>query len=227
MFGVLVNSVGVIIGCGLGLLLGKAVPQRVGKLVMSGMALCIMYIGISGALKGQNTLVLILSLASGAAIGELLDLDAKLKRFANLLERRFKKDGQQGSLADAFVTTTIIMCTGALAVIGPLQAALNGDNSKIFAKAAIDTIAAVIFGSTMGPGVALTAVSLFVYQGFFALTGGLLAPLLSDYAIAEITCAGSVLLLGMSLNMLGLTKLKIMNLLPAVFMPMLLCLIIP
>jgi uncharacterized membrane protein YqgA involved in biofilm formation len=226
MFGVLVNSVGVIVGCGLGLLLGKAVPQRVGKLVMSGMALCIMYIGISGALKGQNTLVLILSLASGAVVGELLDLDAKLKRFANLLERRFKKDGQQGSLADAFVTTTIIMCTGALAVIGPLQATLNGDNSKIFAKAAIDTIAAVIFGSTMGPGVALTAVSLFVYQGFFALAGGLLAPLLSDYAIAEITCAGSVLLLGMSLNMLGLTKLKIMNLLPAVFMPMLLCLII-
>jgi uncharacterized membrane protein YqgA involved in biofilm formation len=218
--------VGVIIGCGIGLLLGKAVPERVGKLVMSGMALCIMYIGVSGAIKGQNTLVLILSVAIGAVIGELLDLDAKLNRFARRLERRFKKDGQQGSLSEAFVTTTIIMCTGALAVIGPLQAALNGDNSKIFAKAAIDFIAAIIFGSTMGIGVALTSISLFVYQGFFALAGGLLAPLLSDYAIAEITCAGSVLLIGLGLNMLGLAKLKIMNLLPAVFLPMLLCQII-
>ena len=242
MFGVLVNSVGVIVGCGIGLLLGKAVPERVGKLIMNGMALCIMYIGISGSLKGQNTLVLILSMASGALLGEFLDLDDKLHRFATRLERRFKKDGGQGSLAEAFATTTIIMCTGALAVIGPLETALNGDvwtlpsasglvlfinsNSKIFAKATIDFIAAIIFGSTMGIGVALTSISLFVYQGFFALAGGLLAPLLSDYAIAEITCAGSVLLIGMGLNMLGLTKLKIMNLLPAVFMPMLLCLVI-
>jgi uncharacterized membrane protein YqgA involved in biofilm formation len=226
MFGVLLNSVGVIIGCGIGLLLGKTVPQRMGKLIMEGLALVIMYIGVSGALAGQNTLVLILSLALGAVVGELLDLDSQLHRFANRLEGRIKKDGRQGSLAEAFVTTTIIMCTGALAVIGPLQAALNGDNRTIFAKAAIDSIAAIIFSSTMGIGVALTSVSLFVYQGFFAITGGLLAPLLSDYAIGEITCAGSVLLIGIGLNMLGLTKLKIMNLLPAVFMPMLLCLII-
>ncbi|MCL1905958.1 MAG: DUF554 domain-containing protein [Clostridiales bacterium] len=226
MFGVLVNSVGVAVGCGIGLLLGKAVPERVGKLIMQGLALVIMYLGISGALNGQNALVLILSLVLGAVAGELLDLDAKLHSFADRLERRFKKDGQQGSLAEAFITTTIIMCTGALAVIGPLQAALTGDNSLIFTKSTIDFIAAIIFSSAMGIGVGFTAFSLLIYQGFFALAGGLLAPLLSDYAIAEITCAGSVLLIGMGLNMLGLTKLKIMNLLPSVFMPMLLCLII-
>jgi len=226
MFGVLVNSVGVIVGCGIGLLLGKTVPQHLGKLIMEGIALVIIYIGISGSLDGQNTLVLILSMVLGAAVGGLLDLDGKFNRFANRLEQRFKKDHQQGSFAEAFVTTTIIMCTGALAVIGPLEATLNGDNTKIFAKAIIDFIAAIIFSSTMGIGVALTSVSLFIYQGFFALAGGLLAPVLSDYAIAEITCAGSVLLIGLGLNMLGLTKLKIMNLLPAVFMPMLICLII-
>jgi len=226
MFGVLVNSVAVIIGCGIGLLLGKAVPERVGKLVMNGMALCVIYIGISGALKGQNALVLIISIALGAALGELLDLDARLNRFANNLEKRFQKSGGQMSLAEAFITTTIIMCAGALAVIGPLRAGLSGDNSVIYTKTTIDFIGAIIFSTTMGPGVALTSISLLIYQGFFALAGGLLSPLLSDYAIAEITCAGSVLLVGLGLNMLGLTKLKIMNLLPAVFMPMLLCLVI-
>ena len=226
MLGVLVNSVGVIIGCGIGLLLGKAVPVNVGKRIMEGIALVIMYIGISGALAGQNTLVLILSMVLGAAVGELADLDAKLHAFANRLERLVTKNGKQGSLGEAFVTTTVIMCTGALAVIGPLQSALTGDNSKIFAKATIDSIAAIIFGSTMGIGVALTSVSLFVYQGFFAIAGVWLRPVLSDYTIAEMTCAGSVLLIGLGLNMLGLTKIKIMNLLPAVFMPMLLCLII-
>ncbi|MCL1975198.1 MAG: DUF554 domain-containing protein [Firmicutes bacterium] len=226
MFGVTVNSLAVIVGCGLGLLLGKAVPQRVGKLVMQGFGLVILYIAFSGALAGQNTLVLILSIAFGAAIGELLDLDGKLNRFASRLERRFSKGEQQGGLAEAFVTTTIIMCTGALAVIGPLQAGLNGDNSLIYAKTAIDFIAAIIFSTTMGIGVGFTAISLFVYQGFFAVAGGLLTPVLSEYAIAEITCAGSVLLIGLGLNMLGVTKLKIMNLLPAIFMPMLLCLVI-
>jgi len=226
MFGVLVNSIGVIVGCGIGLLLGKAMPQHMGKLIMEGIALVIMYIGISGALSGQNALVLILSMVLGAVLGAFLDLDGKLHRLANYLEQRIKKRGQQNSLAEAFVTTTIIMCTGAMAVIGPLQSTLAGDNSTIFAKATIDSIAAIIFSSTMGAGVALTSISLFVYQGFFALAGGLLEPVLSNYAIAEITCAGSVLLIGLGLNMLGLTKLKIMNLLPAVFMPMLLCLII-
>ncbi|MCL2496547.1 MAG: DUF554 domain-containing protein [Clostridiales bacterium] len=226
MLGVLINSVAVLVGCGIGLFLGKAVPDRLGKLVMSGMALCILYIGVSGSLQGQNTLVLIISMACGAAVGELLDLDGKLNRFAGRLEKRFKKGGGKTSMAEGFITTTIVMCTGALAVIGPLQAGLNGDNSLIFTKATIDFIAAIIFSSTMGIGVALTSVSLLVYQGFFALAGGILSPLLSDYAIAEITCAGSVLLIGLGLNMLGLTKLKIMNLLPAVFMPMLLCLII-
>jgi uncharacterized membrane protein YqgA involved in biofilm formation len=226
MFGVVVNSIGVIVGCGIGLLLGKAIPQRVGKLIMEGMGLVIIYIGISGALKGQNALVLLLSVALGAILGELLDLDGKLNRFASRLERRFKKEGQQGSLAEAFVTTTVIMCAGSMAVIGPLQAALSGDNSIILTKATIDSISAIIFSSTMGIGVALTSVSLFIYQGFFALAGGVLKSLLSDFAIAEITCAGSVLLIGMGLNMLGLTKLKMMNLLPAVFMPILLCLII-
>ena len=227
MIGVFVNSVAVIVGCGIGLLLGKAVPKRMGKLIMQGIALVIIYIGIHEALKGQNTLVLILSMVLGAVVGELLDLDDKLNKFANRLERRFKKDGQQGSFAEAFVTTTVIMCTGTLAVLGPLQATLNGDNSTIFAKTTLDFISSIIFGSTMGIGVALTSISLFVYQGFFALAGTLLAPVLSDYTIAEITCAGSVLLIGMGLNMLGLTKLKMMNLLPAVFMPILLCQIIP
>jgi uncharacterized membrane protein YqgA involved in biofilm formation len=228
MFGVLINSIGVIIGCGIGLLLGKAMPQRVGKLIMEGIALAIMYIGIKGALDGQNTLVLILSIVLGAMVGALADLDGKLRSFGNYLERRIikGKDGRQGSVAEAFVTTTIIMCTGAMAVIGPLQATLTGDNSTILAKAAIDSIAAIIFSSTMGIGVALTSISLFVYQGFFALAGGWLQPVLNEYARAEIACAGSVLMIGLGLNMLGLTKLKIMNLLPAVFMPMLLCLVI-
>lgn len=226
MLGVVVNSILVVAGGIIGLLLGKAVPERVGKLVMNGMALCIIYIGVSGAMKGQNTLVLIISVAIGATLGELLDLDDKLNRFALRLEQRFKKEDGQGSIAEGFVTTTILMCTGALAVIGPLQAALNGDNSYLFAKGTIDFVAAIIFSSTLGVGVLFTSVSLLIYQGFFALAGGWLAPLLSDYAIAEITCAGSVLLIGLGLNMLGLTRLKIMNLLPAVFMPILLCLII-
>lgn len=229
MLGVLANSVLVLVGGLLGVLLGKAVPQRVGDVIMKALGLCVIYIGVSGSLEGQNTLVLIISIVIGTFIGETLDLDGRLTRFANRMEQRFRKGGvQEGqkSLAEGFVTTTIIMCTGAMAILGPLQASLNGDNSIIFAKATIDFVAAIIFASTMGLGVALTSVSLLIYQGFFALAGGLLSPLLTDYAVAEITCAGSMLLIGLGLNMLGLTKLKIMNLLPSIFMPILLCLII-
>jgi uncharacterized membrane protein YqgA involved in biofilm formation len=221
MLGVIVNTLSVIIGSALGLLLKKNIPVDVTGAVMKGLGLCTLYIGWTGSLKGENTLVLIISIAVGVAIGQALDLDAKLNQFASKLERRFKQNDQEVSFAEGFVTASLIFCVGAMTIVGSLQAGLIGDNEMLFTKATLDFISALIFAATLGIGVMAAAAFVFVFQGTIVLLAQVIAPLLSDPVIAEMTCVGSVLIFALGLNILGLTKLKVMNYLPAVFLPIL------
>lgn len=224
MISVAINIAAILLGGTLGLILGRRFPQKLADTVMQGLALCVMYIGISGALEGQNTLITIISLAVGGALGELLDIDGKLNRLGEALEDKF--GGGQTSLAEGFVSASMLFCVGAMAIVGSLQSGLVGDHSIIIAKSVIDGIAAVLLASSLGAGVLFAAAAVGVYQGAIVLLAEWVQPLLGDATVAEMSCAGSLLIVALSLNMLKLTNIKVANFIPAIFLPVVLCLFI-
>lgn len=221
MLGVIVNSLTVILGTLIGLVFKKAIPQRLGEIIVTGIALCVLYIGISGSLECGNTLVMIIAMIIGALLGECIDLDRRIHQLGSWLERRFSKGEENLSLGSAFVNSTLLFCVGAMAVNGAFAAGL-GDNSILFSKAALDGVTAVIYASTMGIGVALSSIALFLYQGALMLVGVFLGGTLDPIVIQEMSAVGSLMIVGLALNMLGITKIKVMNFLPAMFMPIVL-----
>ena len=221
--GTIVNSAAIVAGSIAGLLLGKFIPERFSDAMEKGAALCVLYIGVDGMLAGENTLVAILSIAIGAILGELLQLDEHMHQLGDWVERKFGGKGSKTSLSDGFVTASLLFCVGAMAIMGALDSGLTGDHSTLYAKALLDGIISVVYASTLGIGVALSAIPIFLYQGAIALGASFLAPYLTEAVILEMKCVGSILILGLSLNMLGLTKIKVMNYVPAVFLPILLC----
>ena len=237
--GTIINSLAILAGSLLGLVLQAATHRsskdvdvggiggRLQTIVMEGMSLCVLYIGISGSLKGQNTLIAIISIAIGAVVGELLDLDRRMHTLGDWVQAKTARliHTQEGapSVADGFVAASLLFCVGAMAIVGSLENGLTGNYDTLKAKSVIDGIAAIVFASSLGVGVAFSAAAIFVYQGAIYLAAGLLAPLLSDTVIAEMTCVGSLLIVALSLNMLNVTKIKVMNLVPAIFLPILLC----
>lgn len=231
MLGTLVNAGAIVIGGAIGLLLKKGLPKKMADTLMKGLGLCTLYIGISGCLEGENTLVLIVSMVVGTIIGEAIDLDDKINRLGNFLERKFggkKSDAaetqvQKVSLAEGFVTSSLLFCVGAMAIVGSLQSGLTGNHDTLFAKSLLDFVAAIIFASTLGAGVMLSASLLFVYQGSITLLAGVIEPFLTDPVIAEMNCVGNVIIIGLAMNMLGISKFKVMNFVPAIFLPILLC----
>ena len=204
---------------------GARLGERLQTLMMQGIALCVLYIGISGSLKGQNTLAAILSMALGAILGELLDLDGRMNRLGQWVQDRTARvlKGGGSSVAEGFVTSSLLFCVGAMSIVGALENGLTGNFDTLKAKSVLDGISSIIFASSLGVGVALSAVPVLLYQGLISLAAGVLSPLLGDAVIAEMTCVGSLLIVAMGLNMLGVTKIKVMNLVPGIFLPILLC----
>lgn len=223
--GTIVNTVTVILGTIVGLLFKKILPKKVGDAVVLGVALCVLYIGIDGMLKCTNPLVMIISMVLGTIVGTLLDLDGKIHRLGDKLEKKFsKKSDGSSTFGAAFVQSTLLFCVGAMSVTGSIQSGINGDNTILFAKSALDCVSSVIYAATMGPGVFLSAPALLIYQGAITLISFALGEVLTSYMIAEMTAVGSLLIVGIALNMLGITKIKLMDYIPAIFFPILLCL---
>lgn len=221
MLGVLVNVGAVLLGGGFGLLLKRGISQTVSRNVMIALGLCTIYLGIDGVLEGENTVVLILSIALGTALGTLIDLDGRLERMGARLEQKWS-GGQKGTFAQGFVTSSLLFCVGAMAIVGSLQSGLAGNHQILFTKSILDGIAACMLASTMGVGVLFSALCVLLYQGALALGAGLFTGLLAEgNLVAEITCAGSLMILALGLNMVGATKIKVANLLPGlVFVPL-------
>ena len=228
MIGVLVNTAAVFIAALIGLAAGKGIPERLTTTIFQGLALFVMYVGITGALGGKNTIVILLSLAIGALLGELIDLDKGLKKFGEFIENKFVRKKEKGdgpvveekvSFSEAFVTTSLLMCVGAYILVGGMKAGLEGDNSMLYSKAALDGISAIVLAASMGAGVVLASVSIFVVTGAIVLLAQLLEPLLSQAVIADMVSVGSLIIIAQALNMLKVTNVKIMNLTPAMFLP--------
>ena len=229
MIGVLVNTITVIIGSLLGLLLKKGIPDRVSTAVMIGIGLCSMYIGIDGALQGENTLVLIVSMVLGAMVGTALDLDGKIQALGELFERKFQRapapeeeSDSRVSLAQGFVTASLLFCVGSMTIVGSLNAGISGDNQMLFTKSLLDLVSAAMLAASLGLGVLLSAAFVLVFQGGLVLLATVIAPFLTEAAIAELVCCGSVLIVAIGLNLIGIAKIKVADYLPAlVFVPFL------
>ena len=241
--GSIVNALAVLAGSAAGLLLkwlagrfssrlpagSASLGQRLQTIIMQGVALCVLFIGISGSFKGSNTLIAILSMVIGAIIGELLNLDKRMRHVGDWVQKKtehlVKSDSAGPSISDGFVTASLLFCVGAMAIVGALQDGLTGDHTTLFAKSLLDGISSIVFAASLGIGVAFSAAAVFLYQGVIAMAASFLSPFLGDTVIAEMTCVGSLLIVALGLNMLDLTKIKVMNLVPAIFLPILLCMI--
>jgi uncharacterized membrane protein YqgA involved in biofilm formation len=216
MLGVIVNVITVILGSLIGLLFKKGIPEKVSCAVMTGLGACTLYIGISGSLKGENVLILIASIVLGVISGTLLNIDGKINYLAETVEKKFKKDGKGVSLSEGLVTATLLFCVGAMTVTGSIEAGTTGDNSILITKATLDFVSSMMLASSLGFGVLLASVSVFVIQGGLVLLSGLISPFMSAGAINEMTCCGSILIIMIGTNLMGITKIKVADFLPAI-----------
>ncbi len=222
MTAVLINVATVILGSAVGLLLKKGIPEKISKAAMTAIGLCTLYIGIDGALEGENTIVLILSLVFGAITGTAIDIDKFLDKTGKFLESKVKSKNEKSTLAQGFVTGSLLFCVGAMTIVGSLNAGLTGDGEILITKSILDLISSCMLSCTLGIGVMFSAVFVLIYQGGLVLLSGFLQTLLTDTAlVAEITSAGSVMIIALGLNILGITKIKVANLLPGIlFVPL-------
>lgn len=224
MIGVLVNTLTVIVGSLIGLFFKKGVPKKISDAIMLGIGLCTIYIGISGMLEGNQTLIVIISMVLGAIVGTALELDDKINAIGNFISRRFqKKSLEQVSITEGFVTASLLFCIGAMTIVGSLNAGLTGDNKMLFTKSVLDFISSIMLSVSLGIGVLISALFVFIFQGGLVLLSTFLQPILSQGVISEITCVGSILILALGLNIIGITKIKVVNYLPSLFFIPFLC----
>lgn len=221
--GTLVNTATVLLGGTIGLLFKKGIPERMTDSVFKALGLITLFIGISGSLCGKNTLIAVISMILGTATGELFDLDKRINNLGKFIEKKTSKGNEKSTIAQGFVSSSLLFCVGAMTIVGSLQAGLENDCSVLFTKSAMDFCSAIIFASTLGVGVLYSAAFVLVYQGSITLLSGFLAPVLTDSVIAEMNCVGYIIIIGLAFNILGITKLKVMNFVPAIFLPIALC----
>lgn len=224
MLGTVVNSLAIIGGCLVGLIVKGRLTEKISSTIMNGLALCVLFIGISGVLKGQDTLQIIICIAIGALIGEIIDIDRKLNDLGDFIEKKInskKKNtsNEKISISEGFVTSSLLFCVGAMAVVGSLESGLQGNHTTLFAKSILDGISSIIFSSSLGIGVMLSSIAILIYQGSITLLAGALSTILTDIVINNMSAVGSLLIVGLGFNMLGITKIKVANLLPAIFIP--------
>jgi uncharacterized protein len=222
MIGTLINTGAILLGSLLGMLLRKGLPQRLRDTIMQGLGLCVLVIGIMGAIKTQDMMAVIISIVVGGLIGALINIEKRLEQLGKRMQKLLsgKHDPGDNSFATGFVTASLVYCVGAMAIVGSLESGLKGDHSTLIAKSALDGISAIVFASTMGPGVAMSAFAVLLYQGSIALLAGWAAPLFTTALIGEMSAVGGLLIIGIGLNLMFEKHLSVGNLLPAIFVPM-------
>ena len=225
MLGTLINVGMILLGVALGLGLRRGIPERLRDTVMQGLALCVILIGLKGAfgvdgavIQPVDTLCVIVCMALGGILGSAIDIETRLDHLGKRIEARFASGGD-GQISRAFVSTSLLYCVGAMAIVGAIDSGIRGDHATLIAKGIIDGVTAIFFTSAMGWGVALSAVAVLVYQGAIALLATLLAPLLTAEIIAAMGSVGGLLVAGVGLNMLRDKHIAVGNLLPAIFLP--------
>ena len=215
MTGALVNAATILVGGLAGMLLRGGISEPMRKGVVQSMGLAVVVIAMKMAFQSQNSMVLVVALAAGTSLGVLFDLDGRMERFAARITAR---TGERfGDVGKGFVSASLIYCLGAMGIVGALSEGLAGDASTLFAKAMIDGVMAVVFAASMGLGVLFAAIPVLLYEGAITLGAASLSAFFTDAMLAETSGVGGVLVLAIGLNMLGMTDIRIANLLPAIF----------
>lgn len=227
--GTIINSLAIILGGGIGLLIKGGIPERVKQTLIQACGLASMFIGISGAISEMislddgvisfdGTLMIVCSLAIGAFIGELINIEDRLDIVGEKLKKIAHAENDN-KFVEGFVTISLIVCIGAMAVMGSIEDGLSGDYSILLAKSILDAIISVVFASSLGLGVLFGSVSIFVYQGLITLLAIFIAPYLTTEMISGLSMVGSVLIFAVGINLLWEKKIRVANMLPAIFIP--------
>jgi hypothetical protein len=222
LLGTVANAGAIIIGGIAGSFFRKGISERFSNIIMSVLGLFTLVLGMTFAIDSQNALVVIFSLVIGSVIGEWIDIEKRMNDLGDYVQD--KLNSREGSFSKGFVTASLLYCVGTMSIMGPLQSGLMNDHKILLMKSILDGTISVVFASTLGIGVALSSLPVLVYQGSIALLASSVAPYLSEAVITEMTAVGGVLLVGMGINLLEIKKLKVGNMLPAIFLPIILML---
>ena len=221
MLGTIVNVFAIIAGSLLGLLFSKGIRKNYEEIILSGVGLSVILIGIKSALASEELMVVIFSVIIGAILGEWLRIEERLEKLGTFLEARVSaKSSDSRSFARGFVTASLVFCVGSMAIVGSLESGLTGNHQTLFAKSIIDGVTSIIFASTMGLGVMFSAAAVLFYQGLITISASLAKDLLVPETIAQMTSVGGLLIMAIGMNMLGITKIRVGNLLPSIFLPL-------
>ena len=211
--GTAINIAAVLVGGGIGTLVGAKLPEKMRSSAMAAIGIVTLLVGVANFLEFDNPLVPLVSVVAGLVVGELLDIDAALRRLGDSLERRFSKG--ESPVSRAFVTTSLLFCVGPLTVIGSLEDGLTGNYDLLALKSALDFIAALTFASVLGWGVLLSAGTVLLVQGTLTFGAGFLEPVVTEAMIGATTATGGILIVGLGLGLLELKEVRVANMLPA------------
>ncbi|MDD4503724.1 MAG: DUF554 domain-containing protein [Clostridiaceae bacterium] len=222
LLGTIVNAAAIIIGGIAGRIFKKGISERFSNLIISALGLFTLAIGMMFVIESKNIMVVVFSLVVGSVLGEWIDIEKRMNDLGDYVQDKLK--AHEGNFSKGFVTASLLFCVGSMAIMGPLQSGLINDHKILFTKAIVDGIMSVVFASTLGIGVVLSFLPVFIYQGTIALLASVVAPYLNEAVIVEMTATGGILLIGMGINILEIKKIKVGNMLPAIFLPILLML---
>ena len=215
MTGTLINMGAIVAGTAIGSLAGSRLPARMRRIVLYGIGLVVLLIGFQMAVRTQNVLAVLGAILIGGIIGELLRLEDRLEQLGQFFQDRFSKGSEQ-SIAEGFVTASLVFCVGPMAILGSISDGLSGDYSLLSIKAVMDGFASIAFAASMGWGVGLSAVSILIYQGAITLFAGSLPGALNDAMITEMTATGGLIIIGIGIKLLDLKDLPLANFVPAI-----------
>jgi len=221
MLGTIVNALAIIAGSLLGLFFSKGIADNYKEIILSGVGLSVLLIGVKSALVSNDLMVVIFSVIIGALLGEWWQIEKKLESLGAFLEKRVAtKSSDTKSFARGFVTASLVFCVGSMAIVGSLESGLTGNHQTLFAKSVLDGVTSVIFASAMGLGVMFSAAAVFLYQGLITVTAVFMKSFLVPETIAQMTSVGGLLIMAIGMNMLKITTIRVGNLLPAIFLPL-------
>ena len=221
MLGPLVNAVTIIFCSLISCFILKRIPHRFEELIVKACGLAIIFVGIKGAMANENIVLLILSMLIGAVIGELIDIDKWMKRFGLWAEKKLGMNkSEKHNFSKGFVAASILFCSGSMAIVGSIQSGLLNNHEILYAKSVLDGFISLVFAASMGIGVAFSAVTVFVYQGIIVLASQAVSIWLTPDIIREMSATGSLIIVGIGFNFLDVKEIKVANLIPAVFIPL-------
>ncbi len=224
MTGTIVNFFAILIGSLLGVFFKDKFPRKVQETVMQALGLAVILIGVQMALQTNNVLIVIFSMVMGAITGEIIAIENRLEKVGIYIKKRF--NSKDDLFVQGFVQASLVFCVGAMAIMGSIQDGLNNDPTILYNKSILDGFASIAFAATSGVGVAFSAIPVFLYQGSITLLASVAERYLTDTMITEMTATGGLLILAIGLNIMGIGKLKVGNLLPSLVFAVILTIIL-